>query len=106
MNDFANPRQRVWFKLRPGLRRESAFDAAAGLLMRSKPEGTALWSLYIYPAGEGFSDDPEIVTFMWALAYLVDEERSWNWGGGEQGRLARVLEAELGISEEDAPDRG
>jgi len=106
VNDFANPRRRVWFKLRPGLTRETAFDTAAGLLMRSKADGTALWSLHVYPAGEGFSDDPEIVTFEWELAYLVDEERDWNWGDGEQGRLAQLLETELGVSGDAAADRG
>jgi hypothetical protein len=37
--------QRVWFRLRDGVDRARAFEAAAGVLVRRKPRGTALGGL-------------------------------------------------------------
>lgn len=89
---WETPQQRVWFKLRPGLTRETAIDAAAGVLMREKPEGTALHSLDIYPPGEGGSEDPEVVTFRWRLAF-IDYPENWD---DKRERLAQTFERELG----------
>lgn len=91
---WETPRQRVWFKLRPGLTRETALDVAAGVLMREKPEGTALYSLDVYPPGEGGSDDPDVVTFMWELAFPTDAYPD-DWDN-QREQLARVFERELG----------
>ena len=98
MTEWANPRQRVWFRLKPGLTREAAFDAAAGLLLRHKPDGAGIYSFSIYPSGEGGSDDPQVVTFMWELMFLCDDKRGWDWGHERQSELAAILERELGAS--------
>jgi hypothetical protein len=96
MTEFANPRQRASFRLRAALTRDGAFDAAAGVLMRAKPDACALESLSIYPPGEGGSEDTDVVTFDWELSYEIRDERDWDWGSFEQERLAGVLERELG----------
>ncbi len=80
----------------PGLTREDALDAAAGSLLRNKPEGTAIFSLSIYAPGEGGSSDPDVVTFMWELAYSVDDDRDSDWAHDVQAGLATTLERELG----------
>jgi hypothetical protein len=94
----ANPRQRVWFAMKPGDTRDRLYDAAAGLLLRKKPEGTALLSLYIYPPGDGASEDTAVATVMWELSFEEDYEqgRHWDWGHKENERLAEIIRTELG----------
>jgi hypothetical protein len=99
MAELASPRQRVWFRLRQNLDRERALDLAAGIVMREKPQGTALLSLSLYPPGEGaHTDDAPVETFMWELQFPVDVAagRDWDWGHAMNDALADRLRAELG----------
>src|SRR4051794_19050511 len=98
MTELASPRQRVWFRLRQGLHRRAGAYSAAGLLMREKPEDTALLSLSLYPPGEGAEGtDPRVETFMWELLYVVDEAsgRDWDWGHEVNGQLANKMRTAL-----------
>jgi hypothetical protein len=98
VTELASPRQRVWFRLREGLERDDALDRAAGLLMREKPDGTALLSLALYPPGQGaHAEDPRVETFMWELLFKVDESagRDWGWGDEVNARLAEHLRGAL-----------
>lgn len=80
MTELASPRQRVSFGLRRGVSREQAVDIVAGLLLREKPDGTAILSLSLYPPSEqADSDDPIVETFMWELQFPVDESNGRHW---------------------------
>jgi hypothetical protein len=99
MAELASPRQRVWFRLRANLDRDRALERAAGILMREKPEGTALLSLSLYPRGEGaHAEDPRVETFMWELQFAIDpiEGRDWDWGHSVNEALGAKLRTQLG----------
>lgn len=82
VTELASPRQRVSFGLRRDVSREQAFDIVAGLLLREKPDGTAILSLSLYPPSEpADADDPIAVTFMWELQFPVDESNGRHWAG-------------------------
>jgi len=94
MVELADSRHRVSFRLRDGLDRDTALDGVAGLLLREKPEHTAIVSLTLYPPEEGaHAEDPRIETFMWELQFSIDEEsgRDWEWGDVVNEELAERI---------------
>lgn len=96
MSELASPRQRVWFRLRPGLSRDAALQQAAALLLAEKPDGAAILSLSLYEPGTGGdAEDRTVETFMWELQYEVDETRDWDWGHQANEALCAVLRKHL-----------
>lgn len=93
MGEVARPHQRVWFRPYPRLNRSELSDRVAGLLLRSLPDDAGIEAFVLYPAGEGWSDDPRVVTFGWRLVYEVEASRGrdLDWGHAESERLATCI---------------
>jgi len=83
-------------RLRPDMGARAA-DIAAGMLLREKPDGTAIGSFSVYRPGHGGSEDPAVVTLMWELQYELDDAdgRDGDWWHVVNGELAEKLRDRL-----------